>query len=153
MDYLLVPAAVAAGPLPQGGPPLLTQRAEYLKRGARPALRSARTGRQIQSRPALGARSGLIFAADYDRCVYALNYSTGARKWPGFWCYHSSRINGLAFSPNSQFVASAGLDSHVYIWNTKKGMKRFQLKFAHKHGVNCGADGCIKSWKVTLPGV
>ena len=106
-----------------------------------------------------------FIGGDSQKNLVLIDRASGDRKWPGFWCYHSSRINGLAFSANSQFVASAGLDSHIYVWNTKKGMKRHQIKFAHKHGANCvawtgddelvsaGADGCIKTWKVTLPGV
>ena len=106
-----------------------------------------------------------FIGGDSQKNLVLIDRASGDRKWPGFWCYHSSRINGLAFSANSQFVASAGLDSHIYVWNTKKGMKRSQIKFAHKHGANCvawtgddvivsaGADGCIKTWKVTLPGV
>ena len=100
-----------------------------------------------------------FIGGDSQKNLVLIERATGKRKFPGFWCYHSSRINGLAFSPNSQFVASAGLDSHVYVWNTKKGSKRFQIKFAHKHGANCVAwtgddddfQGFIDKHSLTFP--
>ncbi len=51
-----------------------------------------------------------------------------------------------------------------YVWSVAKGMKKTPVKFAHKHGVTCvgwtgddtlitgGADACLRTWKVQLPG-
>lgn len=44
------------------------------------------------------------------------------------WTFHSGRIGGLAFSPNSKRLVSGGLDESIYIWSTEKQMKNIVIK-------------------------
>lgn len=74
------------------------------------------------------------------------------------WVYHSARINDLRFSPDGTHAISASLDTHVYVWSTKKPMKNIALKNAHANGAqavawlsdnsfaSAGADGCVRTW-------
>ncbi|PWY97090.1 putative actin interacting protein 1 [Testicularia cyperi] len=77
------------------------------------------------------------------------------------WVFHSARINDIRFSPDGSHAVSAGLDTHVYIWSTRKPMKNIAVKNAHANGAqavawiddstfaSAGADGAVKTWSVT----
>ena len=42
---------------------------------------------------------------------------------------HDGPINALAFSPNGEFIASAGNDNTINIWSIKKGVKFSTLEW------------------------
>jgi WD40 repeat protein len=44
------------------------------------------------------------------------------------WVFHSARINSLAWSPNGQYIASAGLDTNIFIWSLENRTKRINIK-------------------------
>lgn len=44
------------------------------------------------------------------------------------WVYHSARINSLAWSPNGEYIVSAGLDTNIFIWCLAQRMKRIAIK-------------------------
>jgi hypothetical protein len=79
------------------------------------------------------------------------------------WVFHTSTVTSLSWSPDSRFLLSGSNDSHAFIWNPASKMKRTQIKFAHKTGVNavdwlsptsiatCGSDRCVRTWDVELP--
>lgn len=79
------------------------------------------------------------------------------------WVFHTSSVTSLAWSADSKFILSGSTDSHAFIWNPASKMKRTQIKFAHKTGVNavdwtgptsivtCGSDRCVRTWDVELP--
>ena len=86
----------------------------------------ARCGKQIQSRPSIGARSGLLFAGDYDGCVYAMNASTGAAAWKmctGGLVEGSSVVVELAAAGMAaELVVVGSYDGCVYALNSNNGV-------------------------------
>ncbi|KAG8933865.1 WD40 repeat-like protein [Tulasnella sp. 418] len=83
------------------------------------------------------------------------------------WAYHSARINSLSFTSDSKYCLSGSLDTHIYVWSVEKPIRNVGIKNAVAGGVNivewlsqegqkrlimgAGADGCIRTWEVTLP--
>ncbi|GMH67137.1 hypothetical protein TrST_g14097 [Triparma strigata] len=78
----------------------------------------------------------------------------------GRWQFHTSRITGVDWSANGEFIASIGTDENLFVWCLAKKMKRLNYKFAHKGGavgcawfgegkiVSAGSDGSIVEWDV-----
>lgn len=83
------------------------------------------------------------------------------------WAYHTSRINSISWRPaesdgDEDLVATASLDTNIFIYSVKRPMKTLKSLNAHKDGVSvvlwddsqtlvsCGADACIKRWNVTI---
>lgn len=82
------------------------------------------------------------------------------------WAFHTSRINSISWMPRKNeedeedLVATASLDTNIFIYSVKRPMKTIKFLNAHKDGVNvvlwedaqtivsCGADACIKRWNV-----
>ena len=59
------------------------------------------------------------------------------------WYAHPNRVWALAFSPNSQWLATAGEDSNIIIWDVETG-DRLQTLSGHSQSVLClrfSADG------------
>ena len=44
------------------------------------------------------------------------------------WSYHTGRILALAWSPDGAHVASASLDTHVYVWSVAAPLKKVAIK-------------------------
>ncbi|GAB4840374.1 Actin-interacting protein 1-2 [Ancistrocladus abbreviatus] len=76
--------------------------------------------------------------------------------------YHSARINCLAWSPDSNLVATGSLDTTVLIYEVgKPASARMTIKGAHLGGVygvaftdevsvvSSGEDGCVRLWTLT----
>ncbi|KAG8882996.1 WD40 repeat-like protein [Tulasnella sp. 331] len=80
------------------------------------------------------------------------------------WAFHSARITSLAWNVDSKHCVSGSLDTHVYVWSLDKPMKNVAIKNAVAGGVSvvawldpttvigAGADGCVRTWSVKLPG-
>ncbi|TFL01445.1 WD40-repeat-containing domain protein [Pterulicium gracile] len=83
------------------------------------------------------------------------------------WSFHSGRINALSFTSDSKHLASASLDTNVYIWSVEKQMRNIAIKGAAPGGVNAvtwlgeggggkqrlasaGADACVRVWDITF---
>ncbi|KAG0142423.1 hypothetical protein CROQUDRAFT_662591 [Cronartium quercuum f. sp. fusiforme G11] len=76
------------------------------------------------------------------------------------WCWHSAKVLSLEWREN--FLVSGGLDTHVFVWNVEKPMKRIAIKNAHVGGttmvgwdgekkiVSCGSDGVVRRYEVDL---
>jgi eukaryotic-like serine/threonine-protein kinase len=73
-----------------------------------------------------------------------------------------TEVNGLAFSPDGEFLASAGGDGAVKIWNSRTGNVLQTIENAHtdwvlsvafhregKHLASLGADRKVKVWDLT----
>ncbi|CAE7169955.1 unnamed protein product [Rhizoctonia solani] len=79
------------------------------------------------------------------------------------WVFHSARVYSLAWTADGKHCASGSLDTHVYIYSVDSPNKNTSVKNAHAGGVtgvawvdegllaSSGADGCVKTWKVTPP--
>ena len=77
------------------------------------------------------------------------------------WNAHGIAVNGVAYSPNGQWLASCGADNAVIVWPlATPGANRIPLTGHDKpvsmvafrndsvHLVSCGADQLIKLWKI-----
>jgi len=77
------------------------------------------------------------------------------------WVHHTSKIMTVAWSPDSNFVASGSVDSSVIVWYVHDNNKRIQLKLAHPGGVrgvlfsdnntiiSVGEDCSMKAWSLS----
>jgi WD40 repeat protein len=72
---------------------------------------------------------------------------------------HQGPVYGLAFSPDGEWLASAGWDQAVVVWNLRNGIKIRDFPAAHEEGVwgidfaccgkvlsTAGQDGVAKVW-------
>ena len=79
------------------------------------------------------------------------------------WGYHTAKVNCLAWSPNSLYVASGGLDCTLIVWSVEKPEKHKIQTTAHAQSQitdvtwldnqsisTCGQDGNVKIWDVDL---
>ena len=78
------------------------------------------------------------------------------------WQSHSGRIYDIAWTPDSLHAASAGLDTHVFVWNVNKSTSAVALRSAAPGGAFAvdwigdnkltvaGADGCVRVFNVTF---
>ena len=86
------------------------------------------------------------------------------------WAFHTGRINSMAWRPTSpgseedgeDLIATASLDTHLYVYSLKKPMKSIKHLNAHKDGATCvawdgpsnlysaGSDTCINHWELAL---
>ncbi|KAK2705767.1 actin-interacting protein 1-like isoform X2 [Artemia franciscana] len=102
-----------------------------------------------------------LAAADANRriCVYRL--PTYELAWRDEWGFHSAKVNSIAWSPNSLFVASGGLDCVLIIWSVEKPSKHLIIKNAHPQSqitnvawlddsavVTVGQDSNTKIWEI-----
>jgi len=78
------------------------------------------------------------------------------------WVHHTSKIMCVAWSPDSNFVASGSVDSAVIVWYLHDSSKRIHLKLAHPGGVrgvlfteqntvvSVGEDCSMKAWSLSF---
>lgn len=59
---------------------------------------------------------------------------------------HSSWVLALAISPDSRFLASAGLDDRIIIWDITTGQARFTINDAHNKPINSLAISPDGQW-------
>ena len=99
----------------------------------------------------------LLAVGDTYKEVRLWDRASGETKVEDFWVYHQAKVTSLAWTPDSKFLASGFVDSHIYLWNPEKQMKKTKLAFAHTGGVNCSrgamarryfraASICIRRW-------
>lgn len=79
------------------------------------------------------------------------------------WGFHTARVNSVAWSPDSQLVASGSLDCCVIVWSMDKPTKHIIIKNAHPQSqitrlawldnstvVSVGQDCNTKIWEVAF---
>ena len=106
----------------------------------------------------------LLAAGDANREIKVWDRAADwAAKVSGKWVFHTSAVKALAWAPSGRFLASGSFDQGIFLWSLEKPMKKRQIKFAHKGGVNalayldeatlvsCGNDGGVGLWNVTPP--
>ncbi|KAK3908482.1 Actin-interacting protein 1 [Frankliniella fusca] len=77
------------------------------------------------------------------------------------WGFHNARVNCVAWSPNSQFVASGSLDTTIIVWSVQQPSKHNIIKNAHPQSqitrlawlddetlVSVGQDCNTKIWNI-----
>jgi WD40 repeat protein len=106
-----------------------------------------------------------LAAADSDRQIRAFEIlSDGNLKQVHneTWRYHAARVNYLAWSPNSERVASGSVDCAIYVWNVNQPIKKIHMPNAHPANqitglawrddetlFSSGQDCNIRQWHVT----
>ncbi|XP_019880365.1 actin-interacting protein 1 [Aethina tumida] len=78
------------------------------------------------------------------------------------WGFHNARVNCVAWSPDSQLVASGSLDTSIIVWSVDKPAKHIIIKNAHPQSqitrlswvdnttlVSVGQDCNTKLWTIT----
>ncbi|KAK9883553.1 hypothetical protein WA026_001732 [Henosepilachna vigintioctopunctata] len=78
------------------------------------------------------------------------------------WGFHNARVNAVAWSPDSQLVASGSLDTSIIIWSVANPAKHMTVKNAHPQSqitklswldnetvVSVGQDCNTKLWNIT----
>ncbi len=101
-------------------------------------------------------------SCDQQRDIYVWStkdFSVITKAWGSF---HTASITCLAWNPNSDHLASGGLDQYIFIWCLSKKTKRTKIERAHQGGVNnlvwtgpdalasVGQDSALKTWKIVL---
>ncbi|SCV00345.1 LAMI_0G04412g1_1 [Lachancea mirantina] len=84
------------------------------------------------------------------------------------WSFHTGRINSMAWRPvtgideEEDYVATASLDTNLFVYSVKRPMKIIKQLNVHKDGISAtawsdqrhlfsaGADACIKEWEFDL---
>lgn len=79
------------------------------------------------------------------------------------WGFHTAKVNCVAWSPNSLYIASGGLDCSLIVWSVEKQEKHKIQTSAHTQSqindvvwlddqsiATCGQDGNVKIWDVDL---
>lgn len=80
------------------------------------------------------------------------------------WAFHSSRINDAAWTTDSKYLVSGGLDCGLFIYSVTRPVKVLKTQLAHQTGVSglswlsyseskgsfasVGLDGMVKTWDV-----
>lgn len=77
------------------------------------------------------------------------------------WGFHTAKVNCLSWAPDSNRLASGGLDTNLIIWYADKPSKHIIIKHAHPQSqitrvawidnelvVSAGQDANIKTWNV-----
>ncbi|AAS50728.1 ABL043Wp [Eremothecium gossypii ATCC 10895] len=81
------------------------------------------------------------------------------------WSFHTGKITSMDWRPDEDdenYIATAALDTHLFIYSVKKPMRVIKMLNAHKDGINMlgwedpdhlitgGQDACIKRWRVSF---
>ncbi|CAG0885086.1 unnamed protein product [Cyprideis torosa] len=61
--------------------------------------------------------------------VYRLPEYTPAHR--SEWGFHTGRVNAVAWSPDSRYLVSGGLDTNLIVWSMENPGKRIEFKGAH----------------------
>jgi len=76
------------------------------------------------------------------------------------WVFHNACVNLLLLSPSQRYIASASLDTHIYIWSLDKPGSRICIRRAHRESVvgirfikedllaSVGQDASLKTWHI-----
>lgn len=109
---------------------------------------------------AFNPEGNLLAAGDSAGKIYVYDVATGEAKIE-HWVFHTARVTSFNWSPSGRYAVSGSLDTHVYVWNTEKTMKKIAILNAHALGVSgtaflddetvvsSGSDACIKTWRLT----
>ncbi|XP_018025987.1 actin-interacting protein 1-like isoform X2 [Hyalella azteca] len=117
----------------------------------------------------LGVVTGVVFsscgkylaACDAYRKVKVYNTSDWTPAIKAEWGFHNAKINCIAFSPNSELIATGSLDTTVIVWSMKDMHKRITLQKCHPQSqvtdvlwlsdeylVTVAHDATVKTWTI-----
>lgn len=111
---------------------------------------------------AFSSDGSLLASADVrDVCIWNAQDSYVPVVVKNRWCFHTQRIQCLAWAPRANILVSGGLDDSIYIWCVEKKMQRINYPFSHRGGVvgigfcnggkwlvSAGNDGCVCQWNI-----
>jgi len=99
--------------------------------------------------------------ADSNRKVTLFNAGDYSKAVQREWGFHSAKVNCVAFSPDSLFVCSGGLDCSLIVWSVKTPDVHMTLPSAHVQSqitgvkwidnttvASCGQDSNVKIWDI-----
>ena len=103
----------------------------------------------------------LIPVINFSYAVTLFNSDNYEKANPREWGFHTAKVNCVAWSPDSNFVVSGGLDCSIIVWSIQQPEKHLILKSAHVQSqitgvkwldgntvVSCGQDGNVKVWDI-----
>ncbi|KAF8252424.1 WD repeat-containing protein-like protein 1 [Wilcoxina mikolae CBS 423.85] len=106
---------------------------------------------------------GTYFAAGDSTGLVALYTTNGYTKKTNRWAFHTARVEDISWNAAGTHVATASLDTNLFIYSVENPGKNAKVKNAHMGGINAvrwvdeetvvsaGNDGAVKRWEVTLP--
>jgi len=95
--------------------------------------------------------------------LYTTSSSTPYEKKTDRWAFHTARIADIAWNSAGTHVATASLDTNLFVYSVERPMKNSKARNAHMGGINgvrwvndgtvvsVGNDGAVKKWAVVLP--
>lgn len=108
----------------------------------------------------------MIAAGDTKGKIVLYNAST-RMSITAHWGAHTSRVNSLAWTANSENCASGSLDTNVCVWSVAKPIRKVMIREASGSGgvnavawldggkdgvlVSAGADGVARVWNMVFP--
>lgn len=126
----------------------------------------------VKSYPALRTAPTLVKVSPDGRHVavaeatgkYTLYDTASASAVTTRWAFHNSRVNGAAWTPDSKFLISGGLDCGLFLYSVDRPAKVLKFPLAHQTGISglawtsyengkgtfasTGLDGAVKTWSV-----
>lgn len=117
-----------------------------------------------------GKLNGIQFSPDgkwlgsvcQQRDIYIWETASWEVKTKAWGSFHTASITCIAWHPNSDSLATGGLDQYIFIWTVSKKTKRIKIERAHQGGVSAlswssdttlasvGQDNALKTWNITL---
>lgn len=95
---------------------------------------------------------------------YTLYSSKDATAVTTRWAFHSSKVNDAAWTSDSKYIVSGGLDCSLFVYSVARPAKVLKKQLAHQAGVtgvawlefdgqkgsfvSTGLDGVVKTWDV-----
>jgi len=105
-----------------------------------------------------------LCSADSNRKVTVFNVGSYEKAHSNEWGFHTAKVNSVAWTGDSMYVASGGLDCSIIIWSMDAPDKHCIIRNAHDQSqvtcvswldnsslVSTGQDGNTKIWNITWP--
>ncbi|XP_055927392.1 actin-interacting protein 1-like isoform X2 [Argiope bruennichi] len=135
----------------------------YLLNGHNFSLKTTMEHRGAITDVAYSPNGMYLAASDSNRKVVLYNASTYELAHNHEWGFHTAKVNCLGWCPNSLYLASGSLDTHIIVWSTEQPTKHIMIKNAHPQSqitrigfldnttvVSTGQDSNVKIWDIVF---